>query len=128
MGTQMGLEAYAPLLVYGALLCVIGGGVLFVSWLIPRVLGVRQRNPVKYDAYECGVPPMQESARGRFSVRFYLVAILFILFDIETVFLIPWAVTYKMLGMAAFIEVLVFIGILVIAYAYVWKRGALEWE
>ena len=124
----MGLEAYAPLLIYGAILCVIGAAVLFLSWLIPRVLGVRQRNAAKYDAYECGVPPITEGARGRFSVRFYLVAILFILFDIETVFLIPWAVTYKQLGIAAFVEVLVFIAILVIAYLYVWKRGALDWE
>jgi NADH-quinone oxidoreductase subunit A len=125
---MMGQESYAPLLVYGALLAVIGAGALFVSWLLPRVFGHQRRNPVKHEVYECGVEPLSEGARGRFSVRFYLVAILFILFDIETVFLIPWAVTYKSLGMAAFIEVLVFIGILVAAYVYVWKRGALEWE
>jgi len=124
----MGLEAYAPLLVYGGILVALGAAIVFVSWFIPRVLGVRQRNPVKYEAYECGVPAFTEGARGRFSVRFYLIAILFILFDIETVFLIPWAVAYKSLGIFAFVEVLVFIGILVAAYAYVWKRGALEWE
>ena len=83
---------------------------------------------MKQEPYECGVPPLMDGARGRFSVRFYLVAILFILFDIETVFLIPWAVTYKDLGVAAFVEVLVFIGVLIVGYLYVWKRRALEWD
>ncbi|HVY61251.1 MAG TPA: NADH-quinone oxidoreductase subunit A [Planctomycetota bacterium] len=101
---------------------------LGITVVIPRVFGIRRPNPVKLEPYECGVPPLSEGARGRFSVRFYLVAILFILFDIETVFLIPWAVTYRMLGLAAFGEILVFIGIIVVAYIYVWKRGALDWE
>ncbi len=122
------LESYAPLLVYGGLLVLIGAAVLGLTYAVPRVLGIRKVTPVKVEPYECGVPPLSEGARGRFSVRFYLVAILFILFDVETVFLIPWAVSYRMLGLAAFVEVLVFIGVLVVAYLYVWKRGALEWE
>jgi NADH-quinone oxidoreductase subunit A len=122
------LESYAPLLVYGAILAAIAGGMLALSVLLPRALGARKPTPVKAEPYECGVPPLTEGARGRFSVRFYLVAILFILFDIETVFLIPWALTYKRLGLAAFVEVLVFVGILIVGYLYVWKRRALEWE
>ena len=122
------LESYAPLIVYATLLIVVAGAMLAITAIVPYVLGTRRPNAVKLEVYECGVPPLAEGARGRFSVRFYLVAILFILFDIETVFLIPWAVTYRMLGMAAFVEVLAFIGVLVVAYVYVWKRGALEWE
>jgi len=122
------LQSYSPLVIYGGILTLIAVGSLTASAVIPRLLGIRRPNKVKTEAYECGVPELQPGARGRFSVRFYLVAILFILFDIETVFLIPWAATYKMLGLAALIEVLAFIGILVVAYVYVWKRGALEWE
>jgi NADH-quinone oxidoreductase subunit A len=122
------VESYAPLLIYGALLSVIAGAMLGITVVVPRLLGIRKVTAVKIQPYECGVAPIVEGARGRFSVRFYLVAILFILFDVETVFLIPWAVTYKMLGLAAFIEVAVFLGILVLAYVYVWKRGALQWE
>lgn len=124
------LESYAPLLFYAVLLSVVGGGMIGITVVLPRVLGIRKATAVKVQPYECGVPPLVEGARGRLSVRFYLVAILFILFDIETVFLIPWAVTFKGpgAGLAAFIEVLVFVGILVLAYIYVWKRGALEWE
>ncbi len=71
---------------------------------------------------------MREGARGRFSIRFYLVAILFILFDVETVFLVPWAAEYKSLGVGAFIEVVAFVAILLAGFVYIWKRGALEWE
>jgi NADH-quinone oxidoreductase subunit A len=122
------LESYAPLLVYGAILAAVAGGMLGLSVVLPRVMGARKPTAVKSEPYECGVPPLVEGARGRFSVRFYLVAILFILFDIETVFLIPWAVTYKGLGVAGFIEVVVFIGVLIVGYLYVWKRRALEWD
>ena len=122
------MEAYLPLLLYTALLVLVGGGALAITIVLPYVLGTRRSNPTKLEPYECGVPSLQEGARGRFSVKFYLVAILFILFDVETVFLIPWAAEYKFLGEAALFEVLVFIGILVVGYVYVWKRGALEWE
>ena len=122
------LQNYAPLLVYGAVLAAVAGGMLALSVLLPRVLGSQRPNPVKSEPYECGVPPLAEGARGRFSVRFYLVAILFILFDIESVFLIPWAVSYRTLGVAGFVEVAAFIGVLAAGYVYVWKRRALEWE
>jgi NADH-quinone oxidoreductase subunit A len=122
------LESYVPLLIYGLLLAGLAGAMIGLSVLLPRLFGARKPTDAKAEPYECGVPPIVPGARGRVSVRFYLVAIIFILFDIETVFLIPWAVTYRSLGIAAFIEVLVFIGLLVAAYVYVWKRGVLEWE
>jgi NADH-quinone oxidoreductase subunit A len=122
------LQSYAPLLVYGAILIALAVAMVGLSVLLPRALGARKPTAVKQEPYECGVPPLVEGARGRFSVRFYLVAILFILFDIETVFLIPWAIGYRALGLAAFVEVVTFIGVLVVAYLYVWKRRALEWD
>jgi len=121
-------EGYASLLVYAALLSVVGGGMLAATIVVPRILGTRRPNAVKLEAYECGVEPFTEGARGRVSVRFYLVAILFILFDVETVFLLPWAAEYGRLGLAATIEVVVFLGLLLLGYVYVWKRGALEWD
>jgi NADH-quinone oxidoreductase subunit A len=123
------LENYLPLIFYGFLLTVVGAGAVGISFLLPRILRLQKPNRVKQEPYECGVPPIGDpGARGRFSVRFYLVAILFILFDIETVFLVPWAVTFRSLGVAAFVEVLVFVGILIAGYVYVWKRRALEWD
>ncbi len=122
------MTQYLPLAVYGAVLVVVGASMLALSNVLPRLLGARKITPMKTTVYECGVPPLTEGARGRFSVKFYLVAILFILFDVETVFLIPWATKYKDLGQAALVEVIVFVFVLVVALAYVWKRGALEWE
>ena len=95
------------------------------------LLGPKNKIAGKGTPYECGVPLLGE-ARQRFSIRFYLVAILFVLFDIETVFLIPWAVTYRELlgsmGWVVIAEMLVFIGILFTGYIYAWKRGGLEWD
>ncbi len=122
------LREYLSVLLYGGILAFVGAAILALSHYLPRLAGARKETPRKLEPYECGVPPVVEGARGRFSVRFYLVAILFILFDIETVFLIPWAVSYRRLGFAALIEVLVFIGVLFVALAYVWKRRALEWD
>lgn len=122
------LENYLPIIFYAVLLTLVGAGAIGISFLLPRILRLQKPGRVKQEPYECGVPPLAEGARGRFSVRFYLIAILFILFDIETVFLVPWAVTYRSLGVAAFVEVLVFVGILVAGYVYVWKRRALEWD
>ncbi len=113
----------APLAFWIFLIVATGAGMIGISAL----LGPRLRRKQKLDTYECGVPLMAGS-RDRFPVKFYLVAILFILFDIETVFLIPWSVVYKGLGMAGFVEMLVFIGVLGFGLWYIWKRGALEWE
>jgi NADH-quinone oxidoreductase subunit A len=91
------------------------------------VLGVHHPNPVKQQVFECGNPPTGP-ARGRFSVRFYLVAILFIVFDVEVVFLYPWAIVFRRLGVPGLVEMGVFIGVLAAGLAYVWKKGALTWD
>lgn len=82
--------------------------------------------PGKLAAYECGIEPRAD-AHQRFSVRFYIVAMLFLVFDVETVFLFPWAIRYKQLALFGFIEMLIFLAILIVGYVYAWKRGALEW-
>ena len=89
---------------------------------------VRPENPFKTKLmpYECGIDPV-DNARGRYTVRFYIVAILFVVFDVETIFLFPWAVQFKSLAMFGFIEMLVFLVILIVGYIWIWKKGALEW-
>lgn len=121
-------ETYLPLLVYAILVSTVALGMLFLSSILPRALGASKPTAMKAEPYECGVPPFVEGARQRISVRFYLIAIIFILFDIETVFLLPWAVTYRGLGLGGFVEMLVFLAVLIAAYAYIWKRRVLEWE
>jgi NADH-quinone oxidoreductase subunit A len=102
-------------------------GVLIPLTLVLAKL-VRPENPnkTKLMAYECGIDPV-DNARGRYTVRFYIVAILFVVFDVETIFLFPWAVQFKMLGMFGFIEMMIFLAILVVGYVWIWKKGALEW-
>jgi NADH-quinone oxidoreductase subunit A len=114
---------YLPILVM--LVLAIGFPILTlsISWL----LAPRQPDRIKDASYECGVDPVGD-ARLRHSVRFYVVAMLFIVFDLETVFLYPWAVTYKKLGLFGLIEMIVFLAILLVGYVYVWKRGALDWS
>jgi NADH-quinone oxidoreductase subunit A len=109
--------------VYTLFIVAVGASLLAVSALF----GPRKITPVKSDAYECGMPVLS-SSRERFSVHFFLVAILFILFDIETVFMVPYAVLYKQLGVAGLIEMGVFVGVLGFGLFYLWKRGALKWE
>jgi NADH-quinone oxidoreductase subunit A len=106
---------------------------LIVSLLFPtatlialRLIRPSKPGPVKFDPYECGIPP-ESSARGRYSVRFYVIAILFVIFDVETIFLYPWAVRYKQLGWFGAAEAGVFLAILVLGYAWAYKRGAFEW-
>ena len=109
--------------VLAALAMVVGVVVLVLS----EVLGPRRRDPEKSTIYECGVP-LLDSARHTFNVKFYLVAILFILFDIEMVFLLPYAVLYRGMGVIGVVEVTCFITILGLGLVYIWKRGALEWD
>jgi NADH-quinone oxidoreductase subunit A len=104
---------------------VLGLGVVIIS--ASRLLGPRRMAKAKLEAYECGVPVIT-SPRQRLSVHFYLAAILFILFDIETVFLIPWAVLYRDLGPPGLAAMGVFLGVVGFGLVYVWRRGALEWE
>ena len=116
-------DTYFPVLVQTILAVLVAGALITLSF----VLGKRVKDKVKDSPYECGIAPTG-SARERFSVKFYLVAIVFILFDIEAVFLYPWAVVYRELKMFAFVEMLLFIVLIVCGFFYIWKKGALDWS
>ena len=116
-------ELYFPVLVQG----IIAVGLAAVLILLSYVLGKRVRNAIKDTPYESGITPTGD-ARGRFSVKFYLVGMLFILFDIEAIFLYPWAVVYRELKMFGFIEMLVFVVLILSGFFYIWKKGALDWS
>lgn len=116
-------ETYFPIAFQVFMAIVIGGGMFVVASL----LGKREKSQVKGQPYESGILP-ETDARERFPVKFYLVAILFIVFDLETVFLFPWAVNFKMLGLFGLIEMGIFILILLVGYVYIVKKGALKWE
>ncbi|MCS7043501.1 MAG: NADH-quinone oxidoreductase subunit A [Bryobacteraceae bacterium] len=115
-------EAYFPVLAQ----ILLAAGLAAALIALGVLLGKRVRNRVKDTPYECGIPPVG-GARERFSVKFYLVAMLFILFDIEAIFLYPWAVVYRELKLFAFVEMLVFIALVFAGFLYVWKRGVLDW-
>jgi NADH-quinone oxidoreductase subunit A len=116
-------EVYFPVLLQVLIAMAVATGMLGASY----VLGKRVRNRIKDMPYECGITPVGD-ARQRFSVKFYLVAMLFIVFDIESIFLYPWAVIYRELKMFAFIEMLVFIFLILAGFFYIWKKGALDWS
>jgi NADH-quinone oxidoreductase subunit A len=120
------LEPYVPIVIL--ILFVVANAILMIG--ISHVFSSYRRTPTKIAPYESGIPVLGD-ARERFSVRFYLVAMLFIVFDIETVFMIPWAVAFRQLAEISgvlIVEMFVFIAILGIGYIYIWKRGALQWE
>jgi NADH-quinone oxidoreductase subunit A len=117
------LREYLPILVFLAL--AVGIGLVFI--LAAVVLAVRHPDPEKISAYECGFNPYDD-ARMKFDVRFYLVSILFIIFDLEVAFLFPWAVAFQDIGLFGFWSMMVFLAVLTIGFAYEWKKGALEWE
>jgi len=122
----MNLSTHAgifPLIALFVVAAAFGGANVLLSTL----LGPRRPNKVKNDSYECGIDPVGD-ARLRFSVKFYIVAMLFILFDIEAIFLYPWAVMFNQLKLFGLIEMFAFLGFLVLGYVYLWKRGALEWD
>ena len=118
------LAPYLPLLAVLLVALVLGGIVSFTSTL----LGPKRPSEIKSTVFEAGSEPSPGTAHQRFAVKFYVVALLFIVFDVETVFLYPWAVNFKKLGWFGYAEMLVFAVTLVIGLAYVWKKGALEWE
>lgn len=120
---QTPLELYFPLLVQALLGTIIALGLVGASY----VLGKKLKNKVKDSPYECGMAPTG-SARERFSVKFYLVAMLFILFDVEAVFLYPWVVVYRDLRMVAFVEMAVFVILILSGFFYIWKKGVLDWS
>ena len=117
------LREYVSLLLLISLVVVSAVAMIVLSHLIQP----RRPTAVKGMPYESGITPLG-STRDRYSVKFYLVAMLFIVFDIEVVFMIPWGVAFRDLGLFGLVEMLVFVLILLVAYVYVWKRGALEWE
>ncbi len=110
-----------------AVTLLVAGVIVGVMCTINMLIGPKRPNEIKIEAFECGNPP-SGSAWGRFSVRFYLTAILFLVFDVEVIFLYPWAVELRYLGMFGFVEALIFIAILAIGLIYAWQRGALDWD
>ena len=108
-------------------LFVVAAGFGGANVILSSLLGPRRPNKVKGEAYECGIDPVG-TARLRFSVKFYIIAMLFILFDIEAIFLYPWAVMFQQLKLFGLIEMFAFLGFLVMGYVYLWKRGALDWD
>jgi NADH-quinone oxidoreductase subunit A len=117
------VEQYFPILIF----IILGGLVGIIPLILGKLLAPNRPNPSKLAPYECGFPPF-ENARIKFDVRYYLVAILFILFDLEIVFLFPWAVTLNKIGLAGLVAMGIFLGLLVVGFIYEWKKGALEWE
>jgi NADH-quinone oxidoreductase subunit A len=117
------LIEYLPIFIF----FVVAVGFALVTIFLSAILGKRKITPQKMIAYECGMDPIGE-ARKRFSVKFYIIAVLFIIFDIEAVFLYPWAVIFREIKIFGLMEMAVFIAILLVGFVYVWKKGALEWE
>ena len=119
----MNLEQYLPVLLF----ILVGVAVGVVPLVLGYVLGPNRPDDAKNSPYECGFEAF-EDARMKFDVRFYLIAILFILFDLEIAFLLPWAVALQDVGTTGFVAVLIFLTVLVVGFAYEWKKGALTWE
>src|SRR5574342_173530 len=117
------LAEYFPILLF----MLVGLAVGAAPMLLGKLLGPSRPNPEKLSPYECGFEAF-EDARMKFDVRYYLVAILFILFDLEIAFLFPWAVVINDIGLAGFVSMMLFLGILVVGFVYEWMKGALEWE
>ncbi|HEX9021666.1 MAG TPA: NADH-quinone oxidoreductase subunit A [Nitrospirota bacterium] len=116
-------EQFLPLVVFLLLGAAVGIGMLVFS----RILRPRNPYPEKLLTYESGITPFMD-AHQKFSIRYYIIAMLFLIFDIEAVFLYPWAVAYNRIGLYGFVEMVIFIAILLVGYLYAWKKGALEWE
>jgi NADH-quinone oxidoreductase subunit A len=114
---------YIPLLIHLAVVTIIPLGMVVLSWFI----GQHKFNKAKMSAYECGMEPVG-NAQDRFSVKFYLVAILFILFDVEAVFMYPWAIIFRELKLFGFWEMLVYVAIVLAGFFYIWKKGVLDWN
>ncbi|MEQ8344793.1 MAG: NADH-quinone oxidoreductase subunit A [Sneathiellaceae bacterium] len=117
------LQEYLPI----AIFIVLAGVLATLLIFLPFVTAKQNPDPEKVSTYECGFEPFSDSRR-QFDVRFYLVAILFIIFDLEVAFLFPWAITLGDIGMFGFWSMMVFLGVLTVGFVYEWKKGALEWE
>jgi NADH-quinone oxidoreductase subunit A len=117
------LQNYLPIVIF----IMVAAGLSVVLLVTPFVVAYQEPDPEKLSAYECGFNAFGD-ARMKFDVRFYLVAILFIIFDLEVAFLFPWAVAFGKLGAAGFWSMMAFLGVLTVGFAYEWKKGALEWD
>ena len=115
-------DAYIPVMLF----VLVATGFAIFTLLLAGLVNASRYNKVKLEPYECGIEPVTD-ARGRYSVRYYLIAMLFVIFDVETVFMFPWAVIMDELALFGLIEMLVFLFILVLGYVYAWRKGALEW-
>jgi NADH-quinone oxidoreductase subunit A len=118
---------YLPILLFLLVALGLSAGFVVLPMLVSRLTGAHRPDPVKLSEYECGFPAF-EDARAQFAVRFYLVAILFIVFDLEAAFLFPWAVSLAGTGVAGWVAMMIFLAELGLGLAYAWKKGALEWE
>ncbi|MBS1486391.1 MAG: NADH-quinone oxidoreductase subunit A [Bacteroidetes bacterium] len=117
------LAQYIPI----GLMFVVALGFVGVTMLATHALGPKRKTQIKLDSFECGIEA-KGNARLPFNIKYFLVAILFVLFDVEVIFMYPWAVNFKELGMTGFIEMILFIGFLLIGFFYLLKKGALKWE
>ena len=117
------LIQYAPI----AIMFVIAFGFVATTMAVTHALGPKRKTKIKQDSFECGIEP-QGNARAPFNIKYFLVAILFVLFDVEVIFMYPWAVNFKDLGITGFIEMIVFISLLLVGFFYLIKKGALNWE
>ncbi|GAA4076163.1 MULTISPECIES: NADH-quinone oxidoreductase subunit A [Actinomadura] len=119
------MDLYVPIIVLG----VLAFGFAVFSVLMASLTGPKRWNRAKLEAYECGIEPTpQPVGGGRFPIKYYLTAMLFIVFDIEIIFLYPWAVAFDRLGLFGLVEMVLFILTVLVAYAYIWRRGGLEWD
>ena len=121
------LASYFPVLMFLAIGTAVGVGALVTSGILARLSGAQNPDSEKLSPYECGFEAF-EDARMKFDVRYYLIAILFILFDLEIAFLFPWAVVLPDIGIFGFWSMMIFLAILIVGFVYEWKKGALEWE
>lgn len=121
------LSQYLPILIFLVIALALSSVIVLLPIAVSRLTGTHNPSADKNSEYECGFPAF-EDPRSQFDVRFYLVAILFIVFDLEAAFLFPWAVSLKLTGWAGWLTMMVFLGELAIGLAYAWKKGALDWE
>ena len=121
------LSQYLPILIFLGIAVALSSAFVFLPMAVGRLTGSHKPDPEKLTEYECGFPAFEDS-RAQFDVRFYLVAILFIIFDLEAAFLFPWAVSLKDIGWAGWATMMVFLAELALGLVYAWKKGALDWE
>ncbi len=118
------MELYTPVLA----LALLAAGFAVFSVVMSALIGPKRYNRAKLDSYECGIEPTPQALGGRFPVKYYITAMLFIVFDIEIIFLYPWAVQFDALEFFGLVEMVIFIATVFVAYAYVWRRGGLDWD